>query len=181
VLPIELLSFRAYGVDEGVSLKWATATEENSDRFEVERSIDGEHFELIGTLPSAGNSTQELHYDFLDRLPYQGLNHYRLRHVDIDGDGQHSPIESVYVERHSKDQVFLIPNPGSGLVQVILPENATGSLFVMSDAVAQDVLRTRTEGARMSLDMSRLAHGVYGYRLLTPAGTVLARGTWMRE
>ena len=181
VLPIELLSFEAYGVDEGVSLKWATATEQNSDRFEVERSVDGEHFELVGTLPSAGNSMQELHYDYLDRQPHQGLNHYRLRHVDVDGDEQHSPVESVFVERHVKDQVFLIPNPGSGMVQVILPENAMGSLFVMTDAVGQEVLRARTEGARMSLDMSRFAHGVYGYRLLSPAGAVSAHGTWMRE
>ncbi len=181
VLPIELLSFRAYGVEEGVNLKWATATEQNSDRFEIERSIDGEHFELIGTLPSAGNSMQELHYDFLDRLPYQGLNHYRLRHVDIDGDEQHSPVESVYVERNGKDQVLLIPNPGNGQVQVILPENAAGSIFVMMDAVGQEVMRARTEGARMSLDMSRLVHGVYGYRLLSPAGAILAHGTWMRE
>jgi len=109
------------------------------------------------------------------------LNHYRLRHVDIDGHEQYSPVESVYVERSGKDQVLLIPNPGSGQVQVVLPENAAGSVFVMSDAVGQDVLRVRAEGARMSLDMSRLAHGVYGYRLLSPAGSVLARGTWMRE
>ncbi|MBP7514570.1 MAG: hypothetical protein KA791_08490 [Flavobacteriales bacterium] len=181
VLPVELLSFHAFGVEEGVSLKWATATEQNSDRFEIERSVDGEHFALIGTLPSVGNSTQELHYDFLDRLPYQGLNHYRLRHVDIDGDHQYSPVETVHVERKGEGQILLVPNPGGGQVQVILPEKATGSTFVMSDAVGQDVLRIRAEGARISLDLSRLAHGVYGYRLLSTAGAVLARGTWIRE
>lgn len=181
VLPIELLSFNAYAVQEGVSLKWITATEQNSDRFEIERSIDGEHFDPIGSLPSAGNSAQQLHYEFFDRLPFQGLNHYRLRHVDIDGDVQLSPVQSVYIERHGKDEVFLIPNPGSGLVQVVLPENSTGSLFVITDAVGQDVLSARPDGARMSLDLSRLAHGMYGYRLLSPAGSVIARGMWIRE
>ena len=181
VLPIELLSFSAHGSQEGVGLKWTTATEQNSDRFDIERSLDGEHFELIGTLPSSGNSTQELHYDFMDRLPHQGLNHYRLRHVDIDGDEQHSPVESVFVERGSKNEVLLVPNPGSGLVQVILPENTTGSHFVLCDAVGQDVLRARPDGARMSIDLSRLAHGMYGYRLLSPAGSVIARGMWIRE
>ncbi len=180
VLPIELLSFDAHGEADGAQLNWSTATEENSDRFEIERSADGEHFELIGMLPSSGNSVQELHYGFLDRFPHHGLNHYRLRHVDIDGDGQHSHIASVFMER-TGNEVFLLPNPGHGLVQAILPEKAVGSFFVMFDAVGQEVLRVRVEGSRISLDMSHFTTGMYGYRLCSQAGSVIARGTWIRE
>ena len=181
VLPIELLSFSAQGVEEGVHLKWATATEENSDHFEIERSRDGQQFELIGSQPSSGNSVQELHYEFLDRLPYQGLNHYRLRHVDIDGDEEYSLVETVYVERKGKGDVLIVPNPGNGMVQVLLPETAPGSVFLMSDAMGREVLRSRTDGTRMYFDLSMLSNGLYGYRLITPAGGSIARGTWTRE
>ena len=51
----------------------------------------------------------------------------------------------------------------------------------MTDAVGKDVVRVRAEGSRITLDMSHVARGVYGYRLLSPAGAVVARGTWMHE
>lgn len=181
VLPVELLSFNAQRVEEGVHLKWVTATEENSDHFEIERSRDGQEFEMIGTVPSSGNSVQLLNYQFLDRLPHAGLNHYRLRHVDIDGDEEYSPVETVFVERSGKNDILIVPNPGNGMVQVLLPETPPGSAFVMTDAMGHEVLRSRTDGTRMHLDLSRLSHGLYGYRLLTPAGSVIARGTWTRE
>lgn len=181
VLPVELLSFDAQGVQEGVHLDWVTATEENSDHFEIERSRDGQEFDLIGTLPSTGNSVQQQHYQFLDRLPHQGLNHYRLRHVDIDGDEEFSPVKTVFVERAGKDEVLIVPNPGNGSVQVLLPETTPGSTFVMTDGMGREVLRARIDGTRMHFDLSRLSRGLYGYRVLTAMDGVVARGTWTRE
>ena len=181
VLPIELLSFHAEGRSEGVQLDWTTASESNSDRFDIERSHDGLHYVLIGTLPSAGNSLQESHYAFLDREPHPGLNHYRLRHVDTDGDHQYSAVETVFIEHGGKDEVFIVPNPGHGVVQVFLPEQREGSTLVISDAVGREILRIRVEGPRMQLDLSDLAHGLYTTRLITPAGSVSHGNTWLHE
>ena len=53
VLPVELLNLQAYAVTGGVNVDWSTATEIDNDRFDIERSLDGEHFEHIGTMPGA--------------------------------------------------------------------------------------------------------------------------------
>ncbi len=181
VLPIELLDFQANGSEDGVMLDWTTATEEHSDRFEIERSTDGELFELIGTLPSSGNSHQHQHYAFLDRLPHYGLNHYRLRHVDVDGDEDHSPVRSVFVDRAGKSDVLIVPNPGNGVVNVLLPEAGPGSLFVLSDAMGREVMRSRIEGTRMQFDLARLARGLYSYCVVTTERGIVAKGSWTRE
>jgi hypothetical protein len=66
-------------------LKWATASEQNSSHFIVEKSTDGENWREIANKPSAGNSTEKLYYSFSDDINYLGLNYYRLVQYDIDG------------------------------------------------------------------------------------------------
>lgn len=181
ILPIVLTDFNAHSANEGVDLRWTTSSEENSDRFEVERSLDGETFITIGSLPAAGNSHQQHTYTFTDRTPEHGLNHYRLRTVDVDGDVDHSSVRTVQVDLTGKGDVLVVPNPGSGEVQVLLPDNAAGSLFIMVDGTGREVVRQRVEGTRMRLDANSIPKGVYGYRLLAPDGSIAAHGTWVRE
>lgn len=181
ILPIELVNFSAQGVNEGVDLRWTTASEENSDRFEIERSTDGEQFSTIGILDAAGTSNHQNVYSFLDRTPHHGLNHYRLRLVDIDGDMDHSGVRSVHVDLAGKDDVLLVPNPGTDHVQVLLPGSAAGSVFTLVDATGRIVMRQSTQGTRMDISTVALPKGLYGFRLLAPDGSVTDQGTWVRE
>lgn len=99
-LPIDLLSFTANLVDNNeVMVKWITATETNSDYFDVQRSIDGSAFVTIGKVAAAGMSSKELTYDFLDEQPIYGTSYYRLRQADIDGTVTYSDIVQVKTER----------------------------------------------------------------------------------
>ncbi|MEN0006324.1 MAG: choice-of-anchor B family protein [Bacteroidota bacterium] len=95
-LPVEWLTFDATRIDASVQLHWATATETNSDRFEVERSTDGKNFKTIGTITAAGNSTYRKDYNFQDNDPAVGQNYYRLRQVDYNGQFDYSPTRTVY-------------------------------------------------------------------------------------
>jgi hypothetical protein len=180
VLPIELTSFTATAHSEEVALAWTTATERNSDHFEIERSADGDVYTQIGTLPSAGNSTSAMHYTWLDRSPLIGENHYRLRHVDTDGHAQHSSVESVFIRRGG-DAIRLVPNPGSGSVSVFLPLADPGSLLLMLDATGKEVYNRRLDGRQVELDTDPLPHGLYAVRLISPSGFTVAYGTWIRE
>jgi hypothetical protein len=111
-LPVELMSFKGNASPEGIVLSWQTATEENNDRFEVERSTDGKHFEKIGVVKGAGNSNTLLSYSYLDNHATGNLNYYRLNQVDFDGTNAHSRVIKI-----SKDGgmaglgIQLIPNP----------------------------------------------------------------------
>ena len=180
VLPIEMLAFEANIVGDEVQLTWSTASETDNDHFEIERSTDGVGFEMIGTLPAAGNTSTTTHYDHFDRTPLAGVNYYRLRQVDILGDHAYSPVRSVRLP-HNIGDVLLVPNPGSSLVDVLFNNAEAGSHFVMIDATGREVLRLPMEEERTTIDITGLSSGIYGYRVLSPSGRTLAVGTCVRE
>ena len=84
-LPVELLYFEGIAYPSFNSLKWATASEHNSDYFSIEKSIDGEDWRQITTKPSSGNSTEKINYFYLDNIDQFIIHYYRLVQYDIDG------------------------------------------------------------------------------------------------
>ena len=97
-LPVELLSFSATAQSDGILLNWTTASERNSDHFNVEHRTDNPTFASIGELPAAGNSSAVLHYALLHRAPAAGINYYRLVQVDKDGTTERSWTEACMAE-----------------------------------------------------------------------------------
>ncbi|MFZ4542452.1 MAG: hypothetical protein ACOYOA_00245 [Saprospiraceae bacterium] len=75
----------------GLMLSWSTAWEENTASFIIERAGDGVDFEIVGTVPSAGNSTKIKSYNFLDSKATAG-SYYRLKQADIDGSFRYSAV-----------------------------------------------------------------------------------------
>jgi hypothetical protein len=95
VLPIELGFFGGY-VSEGVTvINWTTFSEINNNYFTLERSGDGYKWEVIGTVEGAGNSSSIIDYTFYDRHPLKGVNYYKLKQTDYDGEYEYSDIISV--------------------------------------------------------------------------------------
>ncbi len=94
-LPIELFHFDATALDDRVRVEWSTASERDNDYFVVERSADGDRFDVIGTIPGAGTSAMMRNYIFDDAMPLRGTSYYRLRQVDLDGMGSLSNTVAV--------------------------------------------------------------------------------------
>ncbi len=95
-LPVGLKSFSAYQQNErSAKLLWVTNHEENSQSFEIQRSVDGKEFVTIGVVSAAGYSEQEILYNFVDESPENGSNYYRLKQIDFDGKFHHSEIKTV--------------------------------------------------------------------------------------
>lgn len=108
-LPITLVAFNAEAGAGDVLVEWSTATEANSDRFEVERTTDQHSWDVIGVVPAAGSSNTLRAYRFTDEAPWSGTSYYRLRMVDVDGSFTYSPVRAV--ERRAGS---CHPNPNSG-------------------------------------------------------------------
>jgi hypothetical protein len=118
ILPLTLLSFKGNITEkQEVKIEWKTAHEINTKDFEIEWSDDGLHFTKINVLPSAGNSTQELSYNYLHKTPADGANYYRLKMQDIDGRFTYSPIIKIIVAT-SAFSVTAFPNPVINYVQL---------------------------------------------------------------
>jgi hypothetical protein len=84
-LPVELLYFEGTAYPTYNNLKWATASEQNSNYFGIERSIDGETWREVATKQSAGNSTEKINYYHSDNIDQFTIHYYRLVQYDIDG------------------------------------------------------------------------------------------------
>jgi hypothetical protein len=128
VLPIELITFGAKKAENEVVLNWKTASEKNTERFEIERSLEGRAWKSVGTLAAAGNSEAELNYELadVDALKVTGVSQlfYRLRTVDADGSFQLSGIETVKMDAVANDAA-LFPTTNSGQFQISINEKET--------------------------------------------------------
>lgn len=74
-LPIELLDFWAQKEEDRVLTSWITETERNNELFTVEKTYDLQDWELVGHLPGAGNSQQQLYYSLYDENPRAGVQY----------------------------------------------------------------------------------------------------------
>lgn len=85
VLPIELVSFDGVNLSDDVYLNWTTASEFNSDYFEILRSIDAINYESVGKVDAGDFSTQNLNYTFIDYNLLPNIYYYKLNQVDYNG------------------------------------------------------------------------------------------------
>lgn len=121
ILPVEYIYFRGSAKKEIVVIEWGTATEIDNDRFEIEKSVDGIIFSQIGTVAGNGDSNDLIQYSFTDGQPYAGINYYRLKQVDYDGDFEYSKIITVYSGEIQDFQFF--PNPVNNRISIIPGDN----------------------------------------------------------
>ncbi|MDO7845919.1 T9SS type A sorting domain-containing protein [Hymenobacter sp. M29] len=166
-LPVELTQFTATPAGPAaVRLAWATATEKNSARFEVERSLDGRAFARIGTVAAAGNSSSARAYELLDaKLPADAATlYYRLRQVDADGSFSYSPVRTVGLTGAAAG-LSLYPNPAHGGAAT-LTGAAPGAAVTVVDALGRPVTTATADAsgtARLALPAG-LPAGVYVVR-----------------
>lgn len=112
-LPIKLVYFDLEKINETVLVKWQTASEKNNEYFTIERSLDAENFEVIGSQKGAGNSVVSIDYSFIDKNPPTGTFYYRLKQTDFDGNYEYFPIKSMNMEASSNELIVksIYPNP----------------------------------------------------------------------
>ena len=119
-LPVTLIGFGAKKQEHDIQLSWQTSNETNSEYFEVQRSLDSRHFEAIGTVSAAGESTKTAIYQYSDKVVARNTElYYRLKMVDHDGSYAHSRIVSISGEGNANKRVVnLYPNPSNGRIMI---------------------------------------------------------------
>ena len=165
-LPVELTAFTATALGRTVQLKWSTASEKNTARFEVERSLDGTAFDRIGTVAAAGTSTAPQAYALTDaQLPASTRTlYYRLKQVDQDGTFSFSPVRRVGLSE-AAEGLALYPNPTHGS-SATLTGSQPGTLVHVFDALGRVVTSATADAtgtAALALPAG-LATGVYVVR-----------------
>ncbi|AZQ63961.1 hypothetical protein EI427_17545 [Flammeovirga pectinis] len=83
ILPVELICFEATAHEEIIELEWTTASEINSDHFDIEISDDNIHWEISETIEAQGNSQEAVEYE--SEIDSEEIQFVRLVEYDLDG------------------------------------------------------------------------------------------------
>lgn len=174
-LPVELSSFTGKATQSSIALAWTTASEENNDRFEVERSTDGKSFIQIGEVKGAGNSSVQRKYSFSDIAPERDTNYYRLKQVDFDGQFEYSKIiETRFKGNATASGMMVYPNPViDDNIRVALQNSDSAILQIMDQNGRSVYTQQLTPGIReVQLTVSELniPKGLYYVSLQQPTG-----------
>ncbi|MBI1838339.1 MAG: hypothetical protein HYR91_13840 [Flavobacteriia bacterium] len=111
VLSVELIGFNAEIIDNQIVIFWSTFTETNNDFFSIEKSTDGINFTEIERVIGSGSSLEIKQYQFTDPNPNVGINYYRLKQTDFNGDSKlYFPISINYLPQN---KVSIFPNPSN--------------------------------------------------------------------
>ena len=172
-LPIKLISFNATRQNNQTQLTFSTATEENNSFFAIERSGNGTDFRTIGKVNGAGTTTSIQNYTFTDETPLSGINYYRLKQVDFDGQFSYSPVATVVFD--NKAGIRLAPSPVQDQLRVELDEmfqgDAQWQLYDFAGRLVQTGVLS-AENMVFNVEVGSLTPGNYVIRVVSGQTTL---------
>lgn len=178
VLPVGLTSFTGKKANNGVELKWQTASELNNNYFEVLRSENGKDFTSIGTIKGNGTSQDIRNYNFTDVNPVSGANYYQLKQTDFDGTAK-IVGETVAVTFGNNLPEFNVSSNGNTLKVFVFANNAGLNNLVITDMqgkkVAQDSRILAKGYNTFSINVGSLNAGVFVAQSSNADGTKVTK------
>lgn len=167
ILPIELLAFQVAARPEKTALlTWVTATEINSDRFDVERSSDAQNWTKIADTLAAGFSNVEVVYVMKDAEALIGQSYYRLKLWDNDGSFVYSQVRQVNFESKGIYPASAVyPNPNRGQFILLLGNTDIENDVAIYNSLGQLVERWSVIANSTSFNIQGLSAGTYMLRV----------------
>ena len=156
-LPVTLTDFKVKKEGTAATLAWSTTSETNSKEFEVQHSLNGKQWEILGVVAAQGESSVIKSYTYTHATPSNGSNLYRLRMVDQDETFAFSRIvsESFVTE----ESVVLYPNPSSNFMKLKSGSDKVASIQIYD--VRGVKVRDFVPRDGNDIDVSSLAQGTY--------------------
>jgi len=177
-VPIELTNFEVKPVTNRVDIRWTTASELNSDRFEVERAgvvsgVKGS-FRKIAERQAAGKSEQAIEYGpVTDREVKYGERYiYRLKLIDRDGRYEYSDEKMVEIGGEGMWLGEARPNPvrETASFDISIVEG-TVDVYLYDMSGRKFEVRYNIEEGKLELNLSNISSGTY--TLVVSSGDVM--------
>ncbi|MFA6470171.1 MAG: PQQ-binding-like beta-propeller repeat protein [Bacteroidota bacterium] len=189
-VPVELVSFMAKLVPEGILLHWKTATEVNNHGFMVERKeLDHQiigskdlftdkiisQWTQISFIEGSGTNNAPKEYSFTDRDLSPGRYSYRLKQFDQDGRYKYSPsVEIVYTSVPLTSELSQnYPNPfnPSTVISYQIPVTSKVTLRIY-DLLGREIATLVNEEQlpgwkKVQWNAKDVSSGVYFYKIIT--------------
>jgi len=162
-LPVQFTFVNAACTNSSVSITWQTATEVNSQKFEIQTSTNGSNWQMLGTVPAAGNSTTLRNYNF---IVTNALANSLFRIVEYDLDGTFIISRTLQPNCTVTETFTVHPNPVQGVAVVSINLNSAAvinlKIYNAKGALMKTLQKNLLRGInRVEFDMKELAAGFY--------------------
>lgn len=165
-LPVQFVGFSTACANGGAVLRWSTAQEAGSLRFDVERSADGSTWEPAGQVQAAGNAGTLRDYSFAEAQSTG--TYYRVVLIDANGRKQSGPVLHNACAASTVFSVY--PNPVRNRLTIV--QNATKGgeckllLYDAAGKLVKQSVHTVAAGTNyIAVPVEDLPAGTYRLRL----------------
>ncbi|HOZ69872.1 MAG TPA: T9SS type A sorting domain-containing protein [Chitinophagaceae bacterium] len=177
-LAAQLLSFSGQQTNGLAGLKWTTTDEEEPLQFDIEKSTDGIHFAVIGSIGSHQDYTTELQqYTFTDPAALTGKTYYRINMRNLRGQSNWSRTIQLSTRQEALSFVTVI-NPFSNELQVDIAAAKSGKAEADLIDASGKIVRHKTTDLLTGVtrikfeNTSGLAPGMYFLRIRNQDGFI---------
>jgi hypothetical protein len=167
-LPVKLLYFTAIADGNKVRLNWEAANEQETFRYEIQKSLNATNFSFLTSVNSRQLS-QSAYVDF-DNNPALGWNYYRLKIIDKSGSFTYSPVRPVKFTK-GQEEVKIFPVPATDILNVLLPSSYVNSATLLLYGIDGKFIATlKPTVNNVKLNVKPLAGGTYVLKIIKANG-----------
>lgn len=151
-VPLQLLSFTGKVSGENILLNWTTTNEVNTDYFVIERSTNGLSYSNDGTIRSMNTPSTMHNYQYQVKNAVNGINYFRLKMVDKDGEFTYSKVLAFRLNAVTKTKVY--PTVTNAAINIDTYKDQKIMIYNANGQYVQNLLSGQN-------DISHLPSGVY--------------------
>jgi hypothetical protein len=149
IVPVELVSFTAKGLPDGVILEWSTASELNNLGFEIQHRV-GTVFRYVDFVDGHGTTLEPQFYSYQVNDLNHGAHAFRLKQIDFDGTYALSPVVEAVVGLPGVYHLTAVrPNPFNQETQFTLSvaesQRVVIGLYDLSGRLVAELFKGSTE------------------------------------
>jgi hypothetical protein len=160
ILPVTLTTFTVSRQNNKNLLQWHTANELNNRLFEIEHGTDATAFTRIGEVPAQLPADIPHDYSFIDAAPSNGMNFYRLKQVDIDGNFTYSNIISILFNQEQRSFISLFPNPVRDVLHTGYSTEGQKEIIIRN-VEGKEIKRVKSAARSVDINVTDLPAGTY--------------------
>ncbi len=176
-IPVEVISYKIEKHGINIDINWATVLEKKKDYFTLERSINNKDYESIAKVEASGKSGVLNNYHYTDKDPNEGINFYRLKHMNDQDACSYPEVRAIYVNRKEDQKTTLFVDKLDGDAKFsYLSRNGENFHIKIIDHTGKIIFEgfiPSIDGTTIvNLDFAKFINQVYFIYLIDPSGNI---------
>ena len=182
-LPIVLSNFTGEYIHGDNNLFIDIVQAVNVKSIDIEKSGDGNNFNLLGALPFTQADLIGKH-TYIDPQPFAGKNYYRLKITDEDGAMQYSNI--IVLQNSLNKATYIYPNPAKGQAYISFSGQQAGRYNVELYSTDGKKLSTNpytlsNSNQTVSVPLGNVATGIYMVKVVDSKGKTILEQKLLKQ